>query len=523
MLYQIVLQKFNAKGKPVRITKQQEDLICEQAAVAETKNAIYQTPPVLEECFRSGIDQSQLILIVDCANMKDAKTFGNALLPNKHWTLFESVRADASLKAGQITKKVDLKEPKPQVEPFSQRESATLLAALRYWQQALDGEDGRTDAANARPLMPDHFTAVKPLNDGEIDALCERLNLGDESKAVAKSLDFDLTDVLELAQEALNDQQMSEHLGERTDLSADYLEELRVKLNKYMGYAESNSAEAVGEQRDFQCGAYTLTVEREHGYVAITARLADGRQSVVNNVNYFRGALLEEEETESSKFDDEWEFNSEAEAIRVYQSACKGLASKSVRALVVSALDEDRAQGEWSVPSTQNPSVSHGPDCAQRMNRASECTCFKSQQVAEELPPGVDSSADAQRIYAAIQAEEKEIDAAPEYGSVDVAEKVLDMMIAANEHWNEFQIDPNREGDDDILKALDQAALLHRESLLVLLNCAEADLIGGLPDEGLLNGLGIGDESNPARQTIRELHALIQKLDSAHECSVDQA
>jgi hypothetical protein len=57
---------------------------------------------------------------------------------------------------------------------LSDRELATLLAALRYWQQnlalaALHPKDG--------PISS-HFDEHPPLTVEEIDALCERLNSG---------------------------------------------------------------------------------------------------------------------------------------------------------------------------------------------------------------------------------------------------------------------------------------------------------------------------------------------------------
>jgi hypothetical protein len=45
-----------------------------------------------------------------------------------------------------------------------------VLAALRYWQEALDEFEGL-------PPIPDHFEEVTPLTVDEIDGLCERLNI----------------------------------------------------------------------------------------------------------------------------------------------------------------------------------------------------------------------------------------------------------------------------------------------------------------------------------------------------------
>jgi hypothetical protein len=53
---------------------------------------------------------------------------------------------------------------------MTKRELATVLAALRYWQQDLDASD-------SPPIDAEHFTECDPLSSEEIDELCERLNL----------------------------------------------------------------------------------------------------------------------------------------------------------------------------------------------------------------------------------------------------------------------------------------------------------------------------------------------------------
>lgn len=56
---------------------------------------------------------------------------------------------------------------------LSGRDLATILAALRYWQQDL----ADNDAAGDGPISPEHFDDdVTPLSVEEIDELCERLN-----------------------------------------------------------------------------------------------------------------------------------------------------------------------------------------------------------------------------------------------------------------------------------------------------------------------------------------------------------
>lgn len=56
----------------------------------------------------------------------------------------------------------------PAGHPFTGRQLATVLAALRYWQQDLE--------ANEDPPISDHFTDHDPLTPEEIDSLCEQLN-----------------------------------------------------------------------------------------------------------------------------------------------------------------------------------------------------------------------------------------------------------------------------------------------------------------------------------------------------------
>jgi hypothetical protein len=65
---------------------------------------------------------------------------------------------------------------------MNDRETATVLAALRFWQEEIL-DDGGIFAA--RRKSPDHFNGVEPLCGKEVDALCERINLGEEK--VSKS------------------------------------------------------------------------------------------------------------------------------------------------------------------------------------------------------------------------------------------------------------------------------------------------------------------------------------------------
>lgn len=54
---------------------------------------------------------------------------------------------------------------------LNDREVATILAALRCWQDSDDADDWLEDIATAGGML-------HQLDNGEIDALCERLNCG---------------------------------------------------------------------------------------------------------------------------------------------------------------------------------------------------------------------------------------------------------------------------------------------------------------------------------------------------------
>jgi hypothetical protein len=55
---------------------------------------------------------------------------------------------------------------------LTERELATVLAALRRFQQECATLWGRTD----RSMSPEHFVEHDPLTMEQIDDLCERLN-----------------------------------------------------------------------------------------------------------------------------------------------------------------------------------------------------------------------------------------------------------------------------------------------------------------------------------------------------------
>lgn len=67
---------------------------------------------------------------------------------------------------------------------LTKRETATVLAALRNWQQDLQ-EGGLIPKED----LPYHFESDEPLKTEEIDALCEKINCDDIStEALEKGL-----------------------------------------------------------------------------------------------------------------------------------------------------------------------------------------------------------------------------------------------------------------------------------------------------------------------------------------------
>lgn len=55
---------------------------------------------------------------------------------------------------------------------LTRQEIATILAALRNWQEITTPEAGNVPGE----LYPDIFEDIDPLNTDEIDELCERIN-----------------------------------------------------------------------------------------------------------------------------------------------------------------------------------------------------------------------------------------------------------------------------------------------------------------------------------------------------------
>lgn len=92
---------------------------------------------------------------------------------------------------------------------LSDKELATVLAALRYWQQDLANAQGDDEG----PISP-HFEDVEPLSAGEIDDLCERLNVPSQGLATDQ-----LLRLIELAEQYVDGEEMSEHkYGEAVSL-----------------------------------------------------------------------------------------------------------------------------------------------------------------------------------------------------------------------------------------------------------------------------------------------------------------
>jgi hypothetical protein len=61
---------------------------------------------------------------------------------------------------------------------LTNRETATVLAALRNWQE-ITSEEGGNDP---RELSPNHFEDVEPLSSKEISALCQKINFEDDDQ-----------------------------------------------------------------------------------------------------------------------------------------------------------------------------------------------------------------------------------------------------------------------------------------------------------------------------------------------------
>ena len=64
---------------------------------------------------------------------------------------------------------------------LNNQETATVLAALRHWQDQLESYDGDPSDPS---MFSGHFNdeSEKPLNPGEIDTLCEKINMPEPVK-----------------------------------------------------------------------------------------------------------------------------------------------------------------------------------------------------------------------------------------------------------------------------------------------------------------------------------------------------
>lgn len=75
------------------------------------------------------------------------------------------------------------------------RELGTVLAALRYWQATRKSEGGLWDSDTFEPIASDNGLQ-EPLDAGEIDELCERINMGDRTEGEGLKEIIDFLDVL---------------------------------------------------------------------------------------------------------------------------------------------------------------------------------------------------------------------------------------------------------------------------------------------------------------------------------------
>lgn len=98
------------------------------------------------------------VLIADCY-ADSALDFG---LPSVH-----DVKANARLIAQASKLSCALR--------FDKSDLATILAALRFFQEQYDNRSARV----IREDWPDHFVGIKPLGTDDISTLCERLNCAD--------------------------------------------------------------------------------------------------------------------------------------------------------------------------------------------------------------------------------------------------------------------------------------------------------------------------------------------------------
>lgn len=60
---------------------------------------------------------------------------------------------------------------------LTKRETATILASLRWLQEGFPDNAAQKGEFTIKENWPDHFAEVNPLNEAEIDVLCEKINL----------------------------------------------------------------------------------------------------------------------------------------------------------------------------------------------------------------------------------------------------------------------------------------------------------------------------------------------------------
>lgn len=90
---------------------------------------------------------------------------------------------------------------------LDKRQTAMVLYCLRKIQDLVDNT-GRRDAMKSN----EHFAEVEPLSSAEIDALCEKINFGDDDgppattvmSNIIRSEEFDITPEVSTVQDLLN-------------------------------------------------------------------------------------------------------------------------------------------------------------------------------------------------------------------------------------------------------------------------------------------------------------------------------
>ncbi len=73
------------------------------------------------------------------------------------------------------------------IRNITDRELATILAALRHWERIILSERDDHSADVARRFSPEHFENQTPLTAEEVDELAQRLDCEAEAKTEARA------------------------------------------------------------------------------------------------------------------------------------------------------------------------------------------------------------------------------------------------------------------------------------------------------------------------------------------------